>query len=246
MVDTATTAVQAAQVAGSMAAHDMSMLGLFLQADFVVKGVMISLLLASVWCWAIIIEKLLVLKSQYINANKFQEKFWSSNDLDQFFDQVHRKRPHPLHRVWIAGIEEWNLSKKSPPRDADEKRSLLDRVGKAMMVARNRELDGLERGLGFLATSGAIAPFIGLFGTVWGIMNSFKSIAAEKSTNLAVVAPGIAEALFATAVGLFVAIPAVIAYNRISADINRFSGMMEDFSTEFSTLLSRQLDKIKS
>ncbi len=232
-------------MAGSVAAHDMSMLGLFLMADFVVKSVMILLLLASVWCWAIIIEKLLVLKSNYFTAQKFQEKFWSSNDLDQFFEQVHRKRPNPIHRVWIAGIEEWNLSKKSPPRDANEKHSLLDRVSKAMMVARNRESDTIERGLGFLATCGATAPFIGLFGTVWGIMNSFKSIAAEKSTNLAVVAPGIAEALFATAVGLFVAIPAVIAYNRISSDIGRFNGVMEDFSTEFSNLLSRQLDKIK-
>lgn len=242
MVDTAVTAVQAAAMAGSVAARDFSAIGLFMHADIIVKMVMIGLIMASFWCWAIIIEKILVLKTTMMNASKFQEKFWASSDIDNFFDQMQRKRPHPLQRVWLAGMQEWR-SGRLAARGGDDKQALLERIGKMMQVARNKELDGIERGLGFLATSGSTAPFVGLFGTVWGIMNSFTSIAAEKSTNLAVVAPGIAEALFATAVGLFVAIPAVIAYNRISHDVSRIDGMMDDFSTEFTAMLSRQLSK---
>lgn len=242
MVDTAITGVQSAVVAGSSAAHDLSAIGLFMQADIIVKGVMIALIMASFWCWAIIIEKILVFKTALMSAEKFQEKFWSSSDMDNFYDQIHRKKPHPLHRVWLAGVQEWRSGRNSA-RSAEDKQSLIDRIERMMRVTRNKELDGMERGIGFLATSGSTAPFVGLFGTVWGIMNSFTSIAAEKSTNLAVVAPGIAEALFATAVGLFVAIPAVIAYNRISQDAARMDGMMEDFSTEFAAMVSRQLSK---
>jgi len=204
--------------------------------------VMVMLILASFWSWSIIIEKWMVLKSEAMSARQFQNRFWTSNSLDEFYDANQRKRGHPMQRLWLAGMEEWNESRKRPPQDYHGRKSLLERIEKVMQVARNKELDHLEDNLGFLATVGATAPFVGLFGTVWGIMNSFTSIAMEKSTNLAVVAPGIAEALFATAIGLFVAIPAVMAYNRLSGDINRLGGKMEDFSTEFSALLSRQMD----
>jgi biopolymer transport protein TolQ len=237
-------AVQATELAGNIAAsaHDLSMIGLFWQADIVVKAVMVLLLLASFWCWSIIFQKIMSIKAMYVSGSRFEEKFWESNDLDDFYTQYSRKRAHPLHRVYMAGMEEWNLVKGRPPKDADNKRSLLERISQLMLVARNKEIEQMEHGLGFLATIGSTGPFIGLFGTVWGIMNSFQNIAIQKSTNLAVVAPGIAEALFATAIGLFAAIPAVVFYNKISADITKFDGLMEDFSTEFGALISRQLD----
>ncbi len=238
-----TTAVDAVELAGTMAAHDMSMLGMFMQADIVVKAVMILLLGLSVWCWATIFQKMSGFKTATQKADAFQEKFWESDDLDECYEVMRKGRGSPLQRVFIAGMQEWYASniKEIGKLDQSTKDAILARIDRIMAVARNRELDRMERKLGFMATLGATAPFIGLFGTVWGIMNAFQSIAVEKNTSLVVVAPGIAEALFVTAMGLFVAIPAVVAYNRFAAQAQQFGGVMEDFCTEFVALLSRQL-----
>lgn len=247
-ISTAVDPVTAADMAGSAPATlDLSMWGLFLQADIVVKLVIFILLLASVWCWVIIVEKTITLKNARIKARQFEQEFWSSEALDKFHEKVKKRASHPLSIVFTAAMEEWFRSKSAASSSLSAqvgvvRAGLRERINHIMQVAMNRELESLERGLGFLATTGSTAPFIGLFGTVWGIMNSFHSIAATQNTSLAAVAPGIAEALFATAIGLFAAIPAYVAYNKISRDINRFAGKMEDFSLEFTTILSRQID----
>ncbi len=235
--------VGATEIAGSVEQVDMSFLGLFMQADIIVQGVMLLLLGASLWCWSIVFEKVMLYRTVRSRATQFQESFWSSDDLDACYQKMRKLKMHPMLAVFMAGMQEWYGSKVGEMSlDAYAKRSVLERIEKVMMVARNREQDKLEGGIGFLATAGATAPFIGLFGTVWGIMNSFQNIAAQKSTNLAVVAPGIAEALLATAIGLVVAIPAVMAYNKLQQASGAIAGDMEDFSTEFLALLSRQLD----
>ena len=248
-VDTAVAPVAATKLAGSAsaaaAAHNMSLFGLFMQADLVVKSVMVMLIFASIYCWAIIFDKYVSFKSAKSKADKFENDFWSADALDEFHNRTTKLRtPHPMAKVFLAAMDEWYRSRdKSGARFSGKSpigASVTDRIVKVMTVARNRELDGMESGLGFLATVGSTAPFIGLFGTVWGIMNSFAAIAGSQNTSLAVVAPGIAEALFATAIGLFAAIPAVVAYNKFSGELDKFSGKLEDFSTEFHTLLSRQ------
>lgn len=240
-VSTAAPVVQAAEVAGNVAAHDMSMFGLFMQADWIVKSIIVGLLFASFWSWKIIFEKSMRYKQIRLRADKFEQDFWSADALDEFYDRVKRRANHPYAVVFLAAMEEWARSEKGGRRTG-LRTGIQERMAQIMSVARNRELNELERGIGFLATVGTSAPFIGLFGTVWGIMNSFQSIALSKNTSLAVVAPGIAEALFATAIGLFAAIPAVIAYNRLSNELAKFSGRLEDFCIEFSALLSRQSD----
>ncbi len=235
--------VTATTLAGSTSkAHDLSMYGLFMQADIIVQSVMIMLLAASLWCWAIIFDKWFRFKSVAASADKFQDALWSSDDLDKFYKKVEKRETHPMATVFTAAMREWYRSKQGQQGDTHAKLSLRDRIHQVMSVARNKELDELEKHLGFLATVGSTAPFVGLFGTVWGIMNSFQAIAISKNTNLAVVAPGIAEALFATAIGLFAAIPAVIFYNKFSSELSRITGKLEDFSSEFSALISRQLD----
>lgn len=233
------------QAAGSGGADvDMSALGMFLNADLVVQLIVVLLFLGSFWSWIIIINKYVGLNRIEARSDKFETSFWKSKDLDAWYEKIKAKANDPLARVFMAGMQEWTASRaenKTPSRE--ERGAIRERVGQAMQVARNREVDLMENGLGFLATVGSTAPFIGLLGTVLGIMNSFQSIANEKSTNLVVVAPGIAEALFATAIGLFAAIPAVMAYNKFNNDIGRLTGTFEDFSTEFDTLLSRQFDK---
>ncbi|MGB1540054.1 MAG: MotA/TolQ/ExbB proton channel family protein, partial [Rickettsiales bacterium] len=178
--------------------------------------------------------------------HRFEKEFWSAGAIDKFYEKVKKRGNHPMVHVFIAAMEEWYRSRKDarPPvgNDPSLRVGVRDRVAQVMLITRNREIEKLERGLSFLATTGSAAPFVGLFGTVWGIMNSFTSIAISKNTTLAVVAPGIAEALLATAIGLFAAIPAVIGYNKFAGELDRFAGRMEDFSTEFTTLLSRQLD----
>jgi biopolymer transport protein TolQ len=245
-VETAVTPVAAAQLAGTAAAHDMSLLGLFLQADLVVKGVMVLLIVASIVSWAIIFDKYIVFKNAKGKADRFENDFWSADALDDFHTRVAKLRhPHPMAKVFLAAMDEWYRSREKGTRLGSKPAlgaSVTDRIVKVMSVARNRELDALENGLGFLATVGSTAPFVGLFGTVWGIMNSFTAIAGSQNTSLAIVAPGIAEALFATAIGLFAAIPAVIGYNRFSSELDKFAGKLEDFSVEFHTLLSRQID----
>ncbi|MAV99535.1 MAG: protein TolQ [Rhodobiaceae bacterium] len=218
---------------------DLSLIGLFAEADIIVKIVMIGLMIASIFSWAIIIEKLVLIKLVNRNAIKFYRDFWSSNIND--IDVAYRNsRNNPMAKIFNAGIKEWNTTFKIHKNMSIE--GVKQRIEKAMNVQMNIELDKLEKKLLFLASVGSTAPFIGLFGTVYGIMNSFSAIAASKSTNLAVVAPGIAEALFATAIGLFAAIPAVMFYNKISSDISRVTSNLENFSDEFINYFSRQID----
>lgn len=245
MVDTAVTPVQATEMAGNATgavAHDMSLIGLFMNADPLVMLIMVGLILMSVISWAIIIEKFMTFRQLEQKTTRFEQDFWSAEALDQFHERLKkRKSSHPIAAVFSAAMEEWARSRGRAAPQGEIKIELKDRMAQMMSVTRNRELNRIESGLGFLATAGSSAPFIGLFGTVIGIMNSFTSIAGSQNTSLAVVAPGIAEALFATGIGLFVAIPAVIAYNRFSQDLQKFTGRIDDFSTEFHTLLSRQM-----
>jgi biopolymer transport protein TolQ len=233
------TAVQSAALAGSVA-HDLSIWGLFLQADFIVKAVMIGLVLASFWCWAIIFEKILRMRRLRRQAGQFEESFWSGGSLDDLFDRIGSRPVNPMSAVFSSAMREWRRSTSRAGRDSDDRQSLSERIDRVMQITLNRELEKLERYMTFLASVGSTAPFVGLFGTVWGIMNSFSAIAVSKNTSLAVVAPGIAEALFATALGLVAAIPAVIAYNKLTTDINRYAGRLEAFAGEFGAILSRQ------
>ena len=224
-------------------AHDLSVFGLFLMADPVVKCVMIMLVLASVWVWALMISKRSTLARLNKKATKFEDSFWSGEPLDKIFQRVKNSRNDPLLATFAAGMEEWQAGVAGGlPHKESLQASLKQRVERAMRVTIGREIATLERGMTFLASVGSTAPFIGLFGTVWGIMNSFSAIAASNNTSLAVVAPGIAEALFATAIGLVAAIPAVLAYNVFSSAINRYADRLEAFTDEFSAILSRHLD----
>ncbi len=244
MANTAVDSISSTTLAGSAPVMDLSMWGLFLQSDMVVKIVMVMLLLASFWCWAIIIEKWYLMRGVTAKAKEFEAEFWASDALDKFHERVKKRANHPMALVFVAAMEEWFRSKSTgaAAQVGVVRAGLRERIAHIMQVATHREMDRLEHGLGFLATTGSTAPFVGLFGTVWGIIHSFHSIAMTKNTSLAAVAPGIAEALFATAIGLFAAIPAVVAYNKFSRDIDRFAGQLEDFSLEFTTILSRQID----
>ncbi|HEY5047379.1 MAG TPA: protein TolQ [Rhizomicrobium sp.] len=223
--------------------NGISVYGLFMRADPIVKAVMALLILASLWSWAIIFNKWLALGTLRRRADKFEKTFWSGLSLDELYQQFAQKADHPMASVFTAAIREWRRAfEAGPPRDALLP-GIRDRVEKAMSVSIHRETDSVEAQLGFLATVGATAPFVGLFGTVWGIMNAFSAIAARHDTTLAVVAPGIAEALFATAMGLLAAIPAVIFYNKFVNDIGRYGNRLENFADEFSAILSRQLDE---
>jgi len=214
--------------------------GLVMQANWVVKLVMLGLLLASIWSWAIIIDKILSLGRIRRAMNRFEEIFWSGQSLEELYRNLDGKRSTGMSMVFMSAMREW---KKSFEKGARSPIGLQMRIDKAMDVALARESEQMESRLGFLATVGSSAPFIGLFGTVVGIMSSFQSIAASKNTSLAVVAPGIAEALLATAIGLLAAIPAVIAYNKLSGDVAKIIGRMEGFADEFSGILSRQIDE---
>jgi biopolymer transport protein TolQ len=235
--------VDAAPLGGSIP-HDMSIFGLFLQADIVVKIVMLILLMASFWSWAIIFDKLMRLRRLRREASSFEESFWSGGSLDDLYDRVGNRPTDPMSAIFAAAMREWRRSAAKGLIGSNTLRaSLQDRIERVMGVTMGRELERLERFMAYLATVGSTAPFVGLFGTVWGIMNSFQSIAASKNTSLAVVAPGIAEALFATALGLVAAIPAVVAYNKLSTDFGRYAGRLEAFASEFGAILSRQLDE---
>lgn len=224
------------------AAHDMSIWGLFMMADWVVKSVMIMLVLASVVLWAIAFEKFAALRRANRMADAFEDKFWSGGSLEDLFEREGERPSHPLAAVFGSAMREWRRSAARAASSDYALSAVKERIERAMAVTTQREMERLERWLGFLASTGSAAPFIGLFGTVWGIMNSFAAIAAMQSTNLAVVAPGIAEALLATAIGLIAAIPAVILYNKLSTDLSRFAGRLEGFSAEFSAILSRQAE----
>jgi len=221
----------------------ISIVSLFVRADAIVKAVFVLLVLASLWSWAIIINKWMALGTLKRRASKFERTFWSGLSLDELYQQFSQRNDHPFAAIFTSALREWRRAfEGGPPRE-----SLLsgvkDRIDKAMNVTIQRETEGIERQLGFLATVGATAPFVGLFGTVWGIMNSFSAIAARHDTTLAVVAPGIAEALCATAMGLLAAIPAVIFYNKFVNDIGRSTGRMESLGDEFSAILSRKMDE---
>ena len=223
-------------------APDFSMFGLFMQADIVVKLVIIILILASVYSWNIIVSKILRMRQLKKLEKEFEEIFWSGNSFEDLYETLNFNKTDPKSKIFCAAILEWKKSKSQNDENLDVN-SLKDRMQRSMSVVFNKESENVEKNLTFLATAGSTAPFIGLFGTVWGIMNSFKSIAIAQNTNLAVVAPGIAEALFATALGLFVAIPAVVAYNKISNDISKYFVSLETFMDEFSTIFFRQLEK---
>jgi biopolymer transport protein TolQ len=218
---------------------EISILSLFLQADLIVKAVMIGLLGASVWSWAIMVDKTMMYNRMKREMNRFERVFWSGQSLEELYQSMSEKPAVGLGAVFVAAMKEW---KRSHEQNAASFIGVQARMEKVLDVAIARESDGLEKNLGFLATVGSAAPFIGLFGTVWGIMNAFTAIAASSSTNLSVVAGPIAEALFATAIGLVAAIPAVIAYNKLSSDANKLIARLEGFADEFSTILSRQLE----
>jgi len=219
-------------------AATLSPVALFLQADWVVKLVMLGLLAASIWTWAIILSFTGRLRRTRREAARFERDFWRADDIDAFY-KAEGERDLPSARVFAAGVAEWRRSTAQGPVD---KNGTRDRLATAMGSAVALEVDRLSDRLNGLATVGSVAPFVGLFGTVWGIMRSFTAIAAEQNTSLAVVAPGIAEALFATAIGLFAAIPAVIAYNRLGHGVNKVEAGLNRFADGFHATLSRQLD----
>lgn len=213
---------------------------MFWQAHIVVKLVMIGLVVASVWCWAIIIDKSLLFGRYRRSMDQFEELFWSGRSLEELYRSLEERPVHGMQALFQAAMREWKRSLDGQRRAVG---SLQQRIDRALDLAIQREGERLQSRLGVLATVGSSAPFIGLFGTVWGIMTSFRSIAASNNTSLAVVAPGIAEALFATAIGLLAAIPAVIAYNKLQTEAVRAQGRLEGFADEFSSILSRQLDE---
>ncbi len=221
---------------------DLSLITLFLQADIVVKLVMVLLLMASIWVWAVIFEKITALRRINRAATAFEDRFWSGGSLEDLYEQEGVRPVHPMAAVFGAAMGEWRRSSRVAGADM-ARGSVRDRIDRAMNVTVVREMERLERWMVFLASVGSIGPFIGLFGTVWGIMHSFSAIAAMHNTNLSVVAPGIAEALFATAIGLVAAIPAVLAYNQISTALGRFASRLEGFGVEFGAILSRQSEE---
>ncbi|MGH6905361.1 MAG: protein TolQ [Geminicoccaceae bacterium] len=213
------------------------------QADPVVKGVLLLLVLASIWSWTVIFDKAFRLGRLRRKARAFESAFWSGAPLDELYRRLGRSADHPMALLFTAAMEEW---RETPRPSVASARILLERIEKVMTLTLDREIEVMGRHLSSLATIGATAPFVGLFGTVWGIMNSFQSIALTKNTTLAVVAPGIAEALLATALGLVAAIPAVVAYNKLSADVDRYANRVSNFADEFAVVLSRELDGPRS
>ncbi|MDX2288643.1 MAG: protein TolQ [Hyphomicrobiaceae bacterium] len=228
-----------AQNLGAAHAGGFSFIELFIQAHFVVQIVMIGLVISSIWSWAIVIEKFFAFRKARLEADRFEQLFWSGQSLDELYNSMARSQPIASASLFVAAMREW---KRSVEGNMPALGGIQLRVEKVMDVTISREMERLERRLLFLATVGATAPFVGLFGTVWGIMTSFQAIAASKNTSLAVVAPGIAEALFATALGLLAAIPAVIFYNKFSADSARIAQRLEAFADEFAAIVSRQID----
>jgi len=222
-----------------LSSSDLSLLTLFLQAHWIVKSVMIGLLVCSVWVWAIAIEKTLLFMRMRTATDRFEQAFWSGQSLEELYRSLSARPTHSMAALFVAAMREW---KRSFQQAAGSFRGLHARIDKVLDVSIAREVERLESNLLVLATVASAGPFVGLFGTVFGIMNSFQSIAASKNTSLAVVAPGIAEALLATAIGLFAAIPALIAYNKLQGDVAKAQARLESFADEFSSILSRQID----
>ena len=221
----------ATQVVGLGGSTDFSLIQLFLRADFIVKSVIIILIAASVYSWALIFEKYKLFKKIDKSTTSFEEKFWKSRSAESFYNTLTNKDKDPIATVFQSAMVELikTKSKSTSVQSA--------RVNRVLEISADKEIKLIERHFTFLATVGSTAPFIGLFGTVWGIMNSFQSIAISRNTSLAIVAPGIAEALFATALGLLAAVPAVIAYNKFNSDSKRYSGRIENFSKRFLSII---------
>jgi biopolymer transport protein TolQ len=238
--------LQTVEVGKSVLATGLSPWDLFINADWVVQIVMLLLLLASFWSWTIIFFKLSKLSVLQVKSDNFEDAFWSGGALDSLYEKIGSKPKDPMSAVFAAAMREWRRSNVKGRSTSHELRiTLQQRIEKVMQVTMAREMDELERNMTFLASVGSTAPFVGLFGTVWGIMHSFQSIAASQNTSLSVVAPGIAEALFATALGLVAAIPAVLAYNKISSELNRYASRLESFVNEFMAIVSRQLEGVE-
>lgn len=215
--------------ATSLGTTDFSIVTLFMRADLVVKFVMISLVAASIFSWALIIDKIKIFKKIFKETDIAEDQFWSSKSAGDFYKKTSSNSDNPLVVVFRAGME--------CVQDHKSKGQIVERTKRVMDVAIDKQIEKYEKNLTFLATVGSVAPFVGLFGTVWGIMNSFQSIAISRNTSLAIVAPGIAEALFATALGLLAAIPAVVAYNKFSSDSRRYTQKLENFTQSFLTII---------
>jgi biopolymer transport protein TolQ len=233
-------AVEVAQSALPLTSSDLSIFGLFWSAHIIVKTVMIGLLVASIWVWAIVVDKTVLFARTRSATDRFEKTFWSGQSLEELYGSLSARPAHSMAALFVAAMREWKRSFENHVRSFA---GLQMRIEKVMEVTIAREIERLERRLLVLATVGSAGPFIGLFGTVWGIMTSFQSIAASKNTSLAVVAPGIAEALFATAIGLIAAIPATIFYNKFASEVNKQAQRLEGFADEFSAILSRQIDE---
>ena len=239
------TMIDAAQTGGALAGHhDLSIVNLFMSADLLVKFVLLMLISASIWCWAIIFEKALRLRKLNAAAAEFEENFWSGGSLDSLYDRVGKAATDPMSATFAAGMREWrHASDRGLTTSGTMRASLQQRVERVMSLTIGRVMAAIEKYMTFLASVGSTAPFLGLFGTVWGIMNSFTAIANTNNTSLAVVAPGIAEALFATALGLLAAIPAAVAYNKFATALGRYGERLEAFAVEFAAILSRHLEE---
>jgi biopolymer transport protein TolQ len=221
-----------------------SMFDLFLDAEPVIKIVIIGLIVASIWSWTIILNKTYRLRRMNSAADKFEDAFWSGGALDDLYERIHKNPKDPISTIFCAAMREWRRTlSKGKVRTNEFRGTLEQRIDRVMQLTLSREMEQLERHMTFLASLGSNGMIVGLFGTVLGIMNSFEAIATQQSANLAVVAPGIAEALFATAIGLVAAIPAAIAYNKISSDLNRYANRLDAFSSEFISIISRQLEE---
>ena len=232
--------VDVAQSVLPLSSSDLSIFGLFWAAHIVVKVVMLGLLIASVWVWAIVIDKTVLFNRSRHAMDRFEKNFWSGQSLEELYRSLSERPAYSMAALFVAAMREWKRSFESQVRSFA---GLQMRIEKVMEVTIAREIERLERRLLVLATVGSAGPVIGLFGTVWGIMTSFQSIAASKNTSLAVVAPGIAEALFATAIGLVAAIPATIFYNKFASEVNKQTQRLEGFADEFAAILSRQIDE---
>lgn len=236
---------QALSDVAKTAAEQLSLWDMVWSSDAVTKVVMIGLIAASVWSWAIILEKFSTLRQVKSLSKKFEEAFWSGGSLDRLYEAIGNRPRDPMSAMFVAAMREWkrNTLMKSKSDRSIRGVSLQQRIEKAMMVSMDKELDGLDTHLGFLSSTGSVAPLIGLFGTIWGIINSFNAIAITQSNSLSAMAPGIAEALFTTAFGLIAAIPAVVAYNMITSSIDSYAKKLDNFMAEFSTILSREIDE---
>ena len=221
--------------------QSLSMYGMFMDSDLFMKVLILGLLFTSVWCWTIIFDKIRLFKKIRAAMKEFETKFWSGGSLDSLYTTYAKNTKNPLAVIFTAAIQEWRRS-TSEHKSKKATIKLSERIDKVMQIAIDKQVDKMETRMTFLASTGSVAPLLGLFGTVWGIMDAFNAIGATQSTNIAAVAPGVAEALFTTAVGLIAAIPAVIAYNKLTNDIERLAQRMETFAGELSAILSRQAE----